>query len=775
MRFVFLAALALTACLLCGGPAAAQTAPRVTIDRIEVGFRSPLPEDSPGRFKAGLWAPVYVTLRGGAEALTDAELLVETTDSDDVKNVYPTPLSLKPAEERTVLTYVRPGIRGPNVRVSVRSGGRELAALARSFLAPELDSHLYLVLFGTPEDLEKALAVNADTKEVQTRWAAHEADVARLPDRSFGYDAVDLVLLSAGDGKQLDRLLADKERVQALAGWVRRGGRLVVSLSAEQQGRLQKLFDAWQPPLPDLVTPGKHEEFETLPSVRAWARVQGGKRFPAAGSPPVRLAALRGGPGADVQASEEEAPLIVRRPCGLGSVTLLAFDLGERPFRAWAGKEDFWKALVAKLGPRISGAQAEEAPRTTSGDPEVLDVGARLQRDLDRFDVPRVSFGLVALFIFLYILLVGPLDYLLLKNVFKRLEWTWVTFPLVVVAVTVAAYFSAAALGGKDQEINQVDLVDIDLRGAAPHAYGTTWFTVWSPDLRTVTAGVEPAWGVLAPGNAPVPAVVTWFGRPEAAGPGSLGRLGAQSRFRWTYQYAPNAAGLRGVPIPARATRAFTASWEAPLRTGVVAADLTYPPDSPEDLAGTIRSGLPGPLLDAGLFYGGKWRPLDRLGPEAPTAVVLEPRKAQSVDQWARAAGKPAGDSAVADKAPLAVRDPTAALLPLLFHEKSDLEYRRHNHAWRLADWSWRVRDDLRPREAPVREAILFGRFRRVAGPAKESAAAGAATLPTRLWLGALPGDGQPRPDLTGTLVQDTYVRVILPVYPKAAPKDRQP
>src|SRR5262249_6040241 len=154
------------------------------------------------------------------------------------------------------------------------------------------------------------------------------------------------------------------------------------------------------------------------------------------------------------------------------------------------------------------------------------DVATRLQRELDRFDVPRVSFGLVALFIFLYILLVGPLDYLLLKNVFKRLEWTWVTFPVVVVVVTAAAYFSAAALGRGRLQINEVDLVAVAQRGAAAHAHGTTWLALWSPDLRTYTVGWEPAlaaWSSGGDAGPAAPAVVTWLGRPEASGPGSLG------------------------------------------------------------------------------------------------------------------------------------------------------------------------------------------------------------------------------------------------------------
>ena len=93
------------------------------------------------------------------------------------------------------------------------------------------------------------------------------------------------------------------------------------------------------------------------------------------------------------------------------------------------------------------------------------DLSTELLRLLDDFDVTVIPFGYVALFIILYIIVVGPLDFFLLKYVFKRLEWTWITFPVVVLSVSVIAYFAADyALKGRDLKINKVDIVDFDLR-----------------------------------------------------------------------------------------------------------------------------------------------------------------------------------------------------------------------------------------------------------------------------------------------------------------------
>ena len=63
---------------------------------------------------------------------------------------------------------------------------------------------------------------------------------------------------------------------------------------------------------------------------------------------------------------------------------------------------------------------------------------------------------------FLYILLIGPGDYLFLRKVIKRMEMTWITFPVIVLTVSGLAYAAAYYFKGTDLRINKVDVVDID-------------------------------------------------------------------------------------------------------------------------------------------------------------------------------------------------------------------------------------------------------------------------------------------------------------------------
>src|SRR5262249_26075811 len=151
-------------------------------------------------------------------------------------------------------------------------------------------------------------------------------------------------------------------------------------------------------------------------------------------------------------------------PYGLGRVTLVAFDLETGPLVDWRSREVFWEWLVNAAGTRLpSGSERLSMDsRYEDEDDKYL---TRLQNYIEFFEgVPVISFGWVALFILFYILLIGPIEYYLLKRVFKRLEWTWITFPIIVVTVSAAAYFTAYELKGRDLKVNKVDVVDIDLR-----------------------------------------------------------------------------------------------------------------------------------------------------------------------------------------------------------------------------------------------------------------------------------------------------------------------
>jgi hypothetical protein len=762
-------------------PSAGNAQPRIQlrIEAIQVGFGSSAPI---AEFKSGFWTPVYITVQAGPQGTPRGELIVESVDSDDVPNRYTVALpQLEPNEQETIPAFTKLGSMSSEVTVRARIDDRLVAMKETQFVAMGLDQQLLLAigsgLPGLRQTLNPKDAAEGDDavlpKESNRRLLQID-DVRMLPNRWFAYESVDLLVLSTGNRDFVTALLAEKGRQEALVEWVRRGGRLLLSVGRNQD--IVSNLEAIQAALPVSISGAAQ-----VPRVRSIAKWSGPQHAAlenaVAGQarPPVVVAELKAKPGRETETlltepgAPDEHPLIVRGAYGLGRITVVALDLDQQsPFSKWtrAAQKDFWSKLLEESAPRLP-PQADSNQRRgfQPFDPQNYDRASQLQINLEDFeDVPVISFGWVALFILVYILIVGPLDYFFLKKVLKRLELTWVTFPTVVITISVAAYFTAYWLKGNDQRMNKVDLVDIDLH--TQQVYGNTWFTIFSPRIQHYTIGLEPAtsdWVPAAlggPANASV--VLSWMARPEMSYGGS-GRAQSQGLFRRAYDYLPDANGLVGVPIQVWSTKSFAATWQTPLDRAkpLISADLVRSKER-SLLSGSITSRLPVALEDVAIYTGSggdaKWYSLGRLEPggQVTVANIQAPgREALDMDSWLKDVPTQSHRRATAPRGQYGSvpSEPTMTVMKgLLFHQ-FDRSGKRNN-TLRNLDQSWRLRHK--------EEVVLFGRIAREERPAEELTTAGAS--PTRVWLGSLPAMGQSRPPLSGTLAQETFVRLIVPV-----------
>jgi hypothetical protein len=781
------------------GPAAAQQTGPVTIEQVQVGFGS-----TPGNafYKAGFWTPLYLDLVAWPDRpVPEGEVIVEASDSDDVRSRYTVRLpALQPKEHFTALTaYSRPSGMDSDITITIKIDGKTVArkSLDNSGIVhsplPSQD-HLYLSLGSGLQSLRSALKrarPNAPNQPEQTedldsgdtgpQHVVSLEDIRWIPNRWFAYEPVDLLIFPTGNREGfLMSLLSEREdRKKAIAEWVRRGGHLVVSVGRNQDVLKDKDFDAIETMLPVKLAGTK--EVPRL-SLESWRSIENSSAAENNGArPPFEIARFEPKPDRAfeilLKERDNKLPVVVRGPYGMGQVTVVAFDLDQRPFSSWDpdSSKTFWKWLLTKTAspPPSENDNNRSLPPGLSGRQETPDLATQLETRLEDFeDVPVISFGWVALFILVYILIVGPLDYLFLKKVVKRLELTWITFPTVVITISVAAYFTAYWIKGNDQKINKVDLLNIDLQ--TQQVYGSSWFTIFSPRIQHYTIGLEPAspgWAPPAQASKPGPGVVlTYLGRPDES-PGGSNRPQSQGLFRRAYDYAPDAAALLGVPIQVWSTKSFTAAWEAPLDGArpLISSDvrLVAREGNKHRLAGSITSHLPAELTDVALFYNDHWYAIGQLSPNAPYPINEEklPANPSLTDQWVGTVPQ----NTVRQQSASGTRNlhsgsasPTIGVLKkLLFFQGSE-----RNNGLRYLNESWRVQhheSDLTMNGlTSPDQMILFGRLARQDGPAEEVTSN--QSNPTQLWLGAAPAPGVQRPLLNGTLDQETYVNVIIPV-----------
>ena len=588
----------------------------VEVENVRVGFGE--------RYKTGSWTPVWIQLRGGPQGFAGLmDVVVE--DEDGTETTVGQRVQLAAGQSQRITTYVRPGSMNSDfARLVFRdaNSGRRVAndVVVGSLLgsnAPDAltPDDLILVGLGKPQGLElvprlpgfnadRSVATNPNSRAMEVAVARPGAAEDLLPGRWYGYDGVDVVTLDTNDKEMLAAVTGP--RGEALRRWVERGGHLVVAVNANWQAVNESLLG---PMLPAKLT----GQIQVEPWEALEAFSGGSKPIAPAEANQTRVAKFEDveARGGTVIASTLATPLVVRGAYGFGRVTVIGVDVDTNPFASWTDRNLFWvKTLDLRSPPTDANAMAGNTGRFVQN--QVQDMASRLVQALEQFQgVTLVPFGWVAAFIFLYILLIGPGDYFFLKKVLKRMELTWITFPTIVVTVSLVAYYAAYKIKGSDLRVNKIDVIDLDQ--VTKRARGTTWFNVFSPQNRDYDIAVNPvAIDRPTPPEAAEPApmpsgtemLVSWFGSPDAGLRGMNSSRGGFGLGGSGYRYEPmgRPERLEGVRVKIWSTKAFSGRWDGPSSAVAVDADLT--PVGTDRLDGTVTNRLDIPLRDVIVAYG---------------------------------------------------------------------------------------------------------------------------------------------------------------------------
>lgn len=715
--------------------------------------------------KAGCWAPVLVRvgpppLRDGSATLPadfTAELRVSTNDGDGARaNFTPKAISIKREEisrerpDRAFLTYAKISSHANSVVVELanaRLGGQAIDLPVfeydkdlnggRNYGIPNRQA--LIVALGRPQGLDPRANPNLEEERSDPRdyRLSTVLNLEELPDRWFGYESVDAVVLPTGGnwaGSMAQSLSADPQRRAALEQWVAQGGHLVVSVGSNANVVANRQSFPLLPLLPATIDPSaqvKSTELENLAGYLDQQVPQALRMRPKAAIKPMIVPELpklapTGSGYPLVSEQNGRAPVIVRGSYGLGRVTVVGFDVDREPFRSWPHNQDFWTAILDLKGAKAQG-QSGFAGGMYGGERGGT-YSERLGNELESFgDVAVVSFFWVAIFILAYVIIIGPVDYFLLKKVVKRLELTWITFPLMVLFVSLAAYFGAYWLKGDELRVNKVDVVDIDQTHGL--TVGTTWLSVFSPRLQAYDLALEPV-GVGKPREG---TALSWFARD------GFGFRGVeQSRndlFQREYQLADNGAAIQGVPIQVWAMKTFTGRWAADLEGQ--APILSTLRSEKSQLGGTITSRLPRELSDAWLIHKGNVYPVGALKPNVAFQVTGGGRTFSKLTPlFSPSVQTSASGQTLADYASTVGR-------LMYFRWFAQENQNESNELLGYLDQTRRLASE---------EAMLVGRLEDQSGAAVPMN--DAATFGSKL----------KSPQLRGTLRQCTYVRVCLPV-----------
>jgi len=605
-----------------------------------------------GYYKLGRWTPIRVEITSD-QLIEDGVLEVTVPDGDATPSRYSLPLStMTPYSEEqgrggedaspqsnalVTRSVVKIGRHDGVVSLVVKDGEqilaeKQLPLQAASSAAtddglfgePLLDGQAHIVTLGDLATVERSLREFSQAKSIPLA-ISKVIDLGQLPEQPIGYEGIDVVVLNASQaiGQQL---LEHPQQFSALDTWIKRGGRMLFAaggdLAASQPE--DNLWTRYVPGQVDgtvsLSSSLSFEEFcKTEDPLWSRLRGEGMTRTVPRIAEPQGLVVLRH------EEEQESIPLVIRSPYGLGEVTFLAIDLDSDSFATWNGTGTLLARLLpSHIGGEVTGSAAPLATRAGYDD-----LTGRLRVALDNFEpdgIQPIPFWLIATIALIYLAMIAPGDYWLLRRLRGRMELTWITFPLLVIAVGAVCWWAANSSKGKDLRVNQIEVVDFDATDG--RIYGTSWFTVFSPQTTTYDVGVE----VSAPGaqadtkqGDADATYVSWQGLP-GSGLGGMQSPASATVFEQPYEFVADDGTLAKVPMSIWSTKTFRASYTRTQAEPVVMDVHIDPGAAQSELVGTVVNQTEIPLEDCVLLYR-DW--IFKLGALPPGEKVALP------EQWA--------------------------------------------------------------------------------------------------------------------------------------------
>lgn len=598
----------------------------------------PLKVGIEAHYKLGMWTPIAVKLYNGSSEKIIGNASVIAVDGDEApcRVVYPLPIELAPGQTREIFLYTMIGRSGPGVEAvfdyQTSSGSAGQATLTTSPFTTEnlIPDPMHLrqplvVTLGSSLGLPSMIEAEA-WKDFSEPQVVTIDNPQLLPDRWYGYQAVDWLVLTDTE-PDLYNQLSDAQ-VQAILEWTQQGGKVLCTVGVNAPTVMNR------DQLIGRLAPGRFQRMYTLTNSRAIEQFLTGEATKLFTAPshdltvPV-LEEIRG----RVLADENAIPLIVQGTHGFGQVRFVGMDLGDPLIRGWKSQANFFSRLFDWGELRQTSGELEIASQQVMTE-RISDMSSALRVGLEQFEgIKLVPFFLVAVLIGIYILLIGPVDYFFVKKVLGRMEYTWITFPVIVIAVSIGAFYLAAWLKGDQVRVNYATIVDIDAQRGSLR--GTSWMNLYSPRTNRYDLAFRSELSESESKSAPN-LQFSWLGLAETNALGGMGNQLALevARGEGYMMDLPNGS-LRDVPIQVASTKAFTSRWSQPSENLVEVEIQTEKGRFSEELEEiTLISHLPITLTDCSFLYGDQRYAIEKLEPGVPLTVNLPRDDRQPLADW---------------------------------------------------------------------------------------------------------------------------------------------
>ena len=437
-------------------PTSAQSSAQMTV---RAGFD--------GIGKVGGWMPIEIEIRNDGPDI-DGEIQILVTDTTASRGTY----TRAPTLYTTPAVLPRRSHKRLTLEAELRASGQRIQArlLDGGAVVSEQDVQLARVAAGdllcgvlsrsgSAFDFLPSLELPPPLRRARI---AH-LEIADLPSRPQLLASLDCLIFD-----NISTVAMLQGQKDALNAWVSGGGLLVVIGGPTWQRTVSAL--------PPELLPVKMTGLASLDSLSALGEFG---REPTAdgGSWLVSQATVTDG---NAVLEQDGVPIIVAARRGSGTVMYLAVDPTTEPLRSWSGAPSLWRYVLAHGAGGVGQTSSVSSSFTGWGRPP-----RNALVDISSLDAPspRWLIGVLVL----YAIVVGPLNYLLMRRI-GRPGWSIVTIPMITLVAAIGTFTIASSGRESSFILNKVSLLRGGPQGTA---YGRTYTSVLArqPGSYTIKAG----------------------------------------------------------------------------------------------------------------------------------------------------------------------------------------------------------------------------------------------------------------------------------------------
>ncbi|MCC6681106.1 MAG: hypothetical protein IT445_09420 [Phycisphaeraceae bacterium] len=571
---------------------------KLTVESQDVGIG--------GYVQDGQWMPMHLKLTNQSAQVRNIEArwLVRDEDGDEVIASRAAPLN--PAVEQRMWLYAP-------LPLGLREGQRWIVQVIDPDANIEL-ARMNVNAARTVPIKSSMIGVCGSTdmglRDFEPGYTQHEPLVfvrgltlAQLPDRWYGLSCLNALIWTgeaADPNNDPQNAAVTPQAIEALRGWIRRGGHLVLVLPLDQ---------TWSDSAMGDLMPVDKAHITAVDDFNAIRVVV----------PPTGVSLMIPALTFDTSAAEStvvlardqrDRPYIVAKRYGFGRVTLIGVDLTSPTVRRLGtpvGQDRIWHKVFHWTAPVYTQSAYESETR----EGRMMSMMSRQDSGVGLDDIigPLIAMTgtaapalLSAILIFmLYWLAAGPLAFLYLRRT-GRTQHAWLAFLLLVGVFTAITWGGAWVIRPSHTRLEHLTVLDIDANNSMVRT--RSWLTLLVPHFGRATVALDadgqyPGAVLASPGIDPRAASIA------AAGGGGGGFLDPQ-------RYQVDTADPRSAEIPVRSTaKRFTLDYLGRLDKPMPGLETAWslPQGSVQmDAAGAWPTGklvhhLPGNLKNVMIVY----------------------------------------------------------------------------------------------------------------------------------------------------------------------------